>query len=607
MFRRPQPVTLAARRLSATISANTKTIPHFLDNSLASSVVSALNNSPSAVFSHLLSCSNPAKLPLDLNPKQRMKREIAKLLSEDRYDMVIVLLKRLTRSTPFDEFQHILSHQELSHIIASLVSFQQSLIAEAGLDKMVAAEKGKGSGAAIRANETKQNIRYIYSFLISKGSDNFTHIYSHLLRAELGDVHFDFSIKDYENLITLEMANGKLDLASKWFQRLENQYPNGSHYSHMTHKLWMLRFHIYAGANPLLWLADNALQGTHNKSPRRSLFQAEKSWLDVFNEYRLHQHLTLGSSKVVFDKPLSISMIYAMGHSKQPEQLIRFIEHTYGIDSQGQLISGRSKLAKDDPQFPDLDTLQAIFVSSFHNRQYSTALAYVNAFQEHYGIDIRKRAKSLWDTMFRWAEWSTRYTKQQAFTVFLRETLGSGSRFPNLEAALKSPEFDYEGYLKFIGELHTKRYQLLSELWRRYREFDIAFSAKAYETYAKVLREEPSEKQLFRFLEELLQVRHRVGVSPDAFNKMYGRKTFSRTRELYYGTMQSLIQIKGMDEQYGQIGALVEKWALDDRMKQQLEEWTESQIRNFVANGDKRREAELERDPLDDALLGLMD
>lgn len=551
---------------------------------------------------HFVSTHRPQPTEADL-----VKREISNLLKNKSYDSLARVLVKWTSVGSDATWQSVLTHDELSYLINKIVNHQIGLITKAGTSIMVHHNGIQSTATMTPARDLREKVRSIYNNLLF--GELRGHLYSRNRRNAVGN--FPLSGVDYENLITLEVNNGKLDLASKWFHRMELQYADGLHYKHMTQKLWFLKFQVYSGGLPSLWKVEPTDLYEVEVNPRRSRFKAEKKWLEVFDDFVSHQQLLLASSKVIFDTSLLTVMLSSMAYSHNVAQVTKLVEQNWGITSGGKMAANFAKPVLGDPLFPTLELVQTIVVSMIFNKQYIASLAYLNAFQEHYSIDLSE-SKHCWDQLFRWSEITTRFSEFRTLQYFIKQTattlykpVNDGEVAITLEEAQRSADFDYEGYLKFVADLTNQRTKLIGELWKCYHQSQPGFSARVYLTYLRLLEENPLDETAYEYL-SALALEHRLhDISGDSFNKSATNDTMHKIRTLYNKGMKTLINEKGMNGELWQVEPLIRKWSLDATMRERLSVWSTNQQPRFLEAINKRK-LTISGEDEEEGFLGLM-
>lgn len=541
-----------------------------------------------------------------------VKQELTALLRAKRYEVLLKILVKWTSRRRGAEWQHTLTHLELSHVLATLVLYQVGLLTQAGTAKLLESGSMHTSSRLAHAHSVRDKIRTVYGNLVF-GEGTSSHVYARENRGRLVSA-VELSARDYENLITLEVNNGKLDLASKWFQRFEQQHPDGTHHRHMTHRMWLLRFQVYGGALPALWKVEASDLYEVELNPRHSRLRAEQGWLDIFNDFISHQALLLGNLHYVFERSVLSAMLYSIAYSKNVDQLTKIIELNWGISARGTLLPRFTKPQVGDPLYPDLDVLKTIVVSMIFNKEYVRSMAYMNGFQDHYGINLgHASAKHFWDHLFRWCEIQTRFSEYRALQHFIQKTATTLLKPTDateveitLQEAQKSADFDYEGYLKFVGDLRNQRTMLIGELWKGYHECQPGFSVRVYRTYLTLLSEHFDEKQCYDYLAALALQHHLHHVSPESFNRSMVESRLAKISQLFEKGMKLLINSKGSNGDLGQIATIIDKWALDEHMHRKLSGWAAGQQERFLQDVHERRISMEQSEEDDDGFLGLM-
>ncbi|GEQ68605.1 hypothetical protein JCM33374_g2273 [Metschnikowia sp. JCM 33374] len=565
-----------------------------------------------------------------------VKSEIAELLRSHCYDALLSTMTRWTSRRSKVSWKDVLDQRELAYIMSKLVGYQKDLLFKASTQKMMGLQgqtTGEMDMAGVR--EVREQIRAVYSNLLLEPGQEGAHLYSKsrgVLEkpSETNSTSYQFTATDYENMISLELNNGKLDLASRWFRRMELQHGSNRHYAYMTHGLWLLRFRVFGNAQSSLWRVERSVLNDVIVNPRQSPFKASVKWLDLFKEFMTHQRSSSGKSRCIFTNELVAVMLASIAHGRNVEQAEKLVEANWGITSQGQLLAGFEKPTPQSPLFPNIAVLTAVSVAMLYNQKYVACMSYINAFQHHYALDLgHESAKVFWDQLFRWAEIATKYSEARAFQYFVNETgssafagsaVGLSDEFPVLlEEAKKSDNFDYAGYLKFVSDLRAQRVGLISELWKCFHESTPGFSARPYRTYLQLAHEYAQVsvvssvvegEQLcsdvcYDLLRHLLGELETYGVSPESFNASAVETKVMKIRELYVSTLKTLINAKGHAGRLGEIPHITAKWGLDEDMKQMLSQWAQRNENEYL---EKLNQMEAKRlvDEDEDGFLDLL-
>lgn len=534
---------------------------------------------------------------------EKVKHKTADLLANKDYDSLLRVLVAWTGAASEVDWRQVFTPAELSHVVAQLVTYQIGLITKAGTALTMENRAQRRSARAqlhlAHAHEVREQLRSIYAGLLYGDG----HLYK---RGRTSN--YNLRSQDYENLILLELNNGKLDLASLWFRHLE-QRPGGAPV--MTHRLWVLRFQVYGGALPALWRVAPSELYEVEVNPRQSRLKAERPWLEIFNEF-IRERQAAGSAHIVFDRELVAAMLASVAYSGSVLQLRKLVELNWGVTHHGKLVL--PPLLRSDPLYPDLEVLRTIVVAMIFNNEFVASMAYINAFQEHYGIDLAlPRAKHFWDQIFRWSEIKTRFSEYRALQHYIKETASGALLRPTsaddytftLEEAKRSAHFDYEGYLKYVADLTNQRASLLNELWKCYHQCEPGFSVRVYRTYLKAVTEDPLDARCYDLLSQLALQHHMHQVAPDSYNAGMVKDRARAISQLYTKAMKVLLNYKGSRGELGQMAPIVAKWSLDDAMREHMTAWVEKQERHFLEMMNDKKTEDFE-DEDDDRLLGLM-
>lgn len=543
-----------------------------------------------------------------------VRTEISRLLKEKRYDALLKTLAKWTSRTLATPWQKVLEPREMAHVLGKLVSYQKDILFKFGTVQMMG-QGGKLSPNEARAHvrEVREQIRAVYANLLGgNAGKKGLHLYSkeagYLERPLTSNTStYTMSAADYENMVSLELNNAKLDLASRWFRRMELQY--GSQvYKHMTPRLWALRFRVFGNAQPSLWRVERSAFSDSIVDPRQSRLKHQRKWLDLFNEYTAQQTVALAQKlRVTFYNSLVGVMLASISYGQNVDQAMRLIEVNWGLLPQGKLVSGFEKPTPLDPLFPTTDVLGTVAVAMLFNRKFVAAMAYINGFQVHYGLELDTSARRFWDQVFRWADIATRYSEARAFQYFVSESgtaPNSTSKFglasddfpAALAEAQKSADFDYEGFLEFVAGVRRQRVGLVSELWRCFHEASPGFSPRACQTYLQLAEEylQPSvvllvfERQqlgaqiCYDLLHYLSLQNAAYSVSSDSYNARVSMATVAKIRHLYTKTMQVLINLKGNAGHMGEIPHVTRKWSLDADMRNDIDRWAQLHEQQYL-------------------------
>lgn len=576
---------------------------------------------PSDQFLHSLS-EFPVMLKVESNKDRSsnlIKHQLYNLVVTRQIETLADLFLELNASPASKQKLHSVLKEHLPYYIRFIIDYQIQLVKRLSEYKVSERSKAEVSSKSAAAKRLRQKIRTIYSRLLY--SDSHTFLYGTSVRSNLYNAEnltgYKLSVKDYENLIKFELHNLKPDLADKWFQRLQQQYPHNLHYEVMTYSMWILKFQTYCGGAPFLWRISESALYSSNYNPRRSNFRAETTWLPVFIDFLKYYNNNATSKGIINDK-LNEILIYSIGHSGDVDSLCSYIDKVWGISRDFRLREGAVPLKRENMMFPSMDTLKAIVISFAYNQQYSMAIKYINAFQDLYGdaIDFSSRkAKLFWDNIFKWSDIVTRFHEDRALTLFLKENsvgVGSHKKKANLEEAKGNADFDFEAYLNFIDELRNTRKYTIGELWKLYSSQVRFFSSRPHSVYLKFLNEIQDESKFYAYLTFLTRCFHSYHISETSFNKLHlvANRANDIDRSIYAfynNALRSLINIKWKTGYLGQCEPLIEEWSLDLSMRHNLSVWLRSEIYpNYKKMmDDKRAEAMIKQKQDEEPFLDL--
>ncbi|CUM65161.1 uncharacterized protein PRCAT00002789001 [Priceomyces carsonii] len=573
-------------------------------NQIDDKVGGVIRTSPSEVFlkslpeTHFLS---GVKLDLSgLTQKQIIKRQIYRLAEIKDYESLISLFLKITDSSLNSRsWKHFITSDELSYYLRSVIDHEINLMSKAAREKLNFETKGKFYSKRNEARRFREGIRKVYSNLLYADSQEY--IYDQSKRADLYNstslTGYKLSVSDYENLIYLELHNFKLDLASKWFQRFEEDYPNFADI--MPHSMWVLKLQTYCGGDPRLWPMKNNYLTTKYYNPRKSKFKKELSFLSVFNEYCKSRNVD--KSGLILDDKFKETLIYSIGYSKNLKFLSTYIESTWGIKEDGE-VDGRLFTALDGSEYPTIGHLKAIVISYCYNQEFFKAMRYTNLFQKHYPIDLAGvSSKNFWENIFKWCNYSTSFNEERALNAYLKQTsMSKTSSSPkSLIDMQKDADFDYEGFLAYLNKLKSTRSNTFNELWNLFNDTSSIFSDRICKIYLDFLKEEyvevVDEEKYYGMLKCLLKFYHQYHVSSTSFNKRLIPNPVNdidlTIRGLYEDALKSLVEVKWKATYMGQCQPLINEWSIDLHMRDSLTLWLRSEVSpKFREMIEKRRE-----------------
>lgn len=501
----------------------------------------------------------------------QVKKKIQMFIEKNMFIDLAEALAAWTLPSLALPWNEVLTREELSHLVGELVNQQARILTQSNASKFMEDNSYLAVSQYRDAHRFKRLIREIFANLLGKDG----HLYAQKLEYSV-----DLTPKEFENIINLELQNGKLDLASLWFQYLEKQHPNGQHYTQMTRELWLLKFKVSAGGYSPLWIIDTGGLYDHDFNTRQSFLASETQWLRIFDEYSRYQKLLLGCDKVVLDKELVKCMINSVAYNKNIRQVYHIIEQNWGILPTGELVAGFQKPTHNDLLYPDNGLLATIVVALIFNSDFRSALAFINGFQTNYDIDLQEN-KVFWDDIFRWSDSKTRYREYRALQIYLKETKCNAVVAPTSNATLQStlrqaqasPSFDYQGYLEYINGLRSMRVSLFQELWKCYKECKPGYSTRPFETYLKIIKEAPEDSLCYDLLTDLSREWLASYVNEESFNKSWSYKNTDRIEHQYISTLKTLLDYKGDSGEFAELKHIINKWSLTEDMKLIMERW----------------------------------
>ncbi|CCE82068.1 Piso0_002764 [Millerozyma farinosa CBS 7064] len=548
-------------------------------------------------FNHF---SSTFKEPVDYSKTDLIRKKVFNLINTKQYHVLAELILNWTApKSSIMDWREVFTQTEFSHIIGKLIDFQISL-SHALINQKVISGKDEGNLKYTEARNFRDRVRRIYSnLLFSDGS----FIYEKKLRANMHtyDRRSDYimSMYDYENLIRFELHNQKIDLAAKWFLRLEQQYPGGLHYEFMTKELWKLKFQVYSGGAHYLWKDPKSEYYLSFYNPRKGLLTSEQNWRTVFSEYSKFGTRN-GRGSPIVDNELGEILVYCIGYSGDVDYLLKFIESVWGVPSDPKNKTSTRVCIPGDIKYPTISTLKAILVSLAYNKQFFKGMSYINKFQDIYKeLDLSgKDARSFWSTVFKWSELSTRSDADRVLLHYLKTTDVPNvnlSKNPSLQELQENTYFDYEGYISLSHELKDKRKRTMEQLWGIYTSNNCFFSPSVFRTYLDFLLEDRSERHLYEYMTELGKFYHLYHTSERSFNRIYSKShllsdTDKSIYTLYKRALRGLVDAKWQNGYAGQCPPLLEEWSLNTKMQKSLMSYFErSVIPEYNKMMDKKR------------------
>lgn len=543
--------------------------------------------------------------------REKVLGRLHSLVKNRQFSYLLNTFLSLTAPNAATSWSSVLTKDQISFFLSKIVDYQITVLVSAAR-LLVSNRPGEASQTQLSlARELKDGIRRVYSNLLLEDPQD--HIYTKKNRNGFPSSAFELTITDYENLINLELHNAKLDLASKWFQRLENQL--GDPKTVMSPALWTLKLKVQSGAVPFLWKVPSSELYENRRDPRRSKLVSETSWLPILQELL---EMSLKNASLVIGEDFVCALIHAMGYSNSLSQLTQHIENIWGIKTDGTLSDSFTKLQLDDPLFPTVGILRAIVLSLSYNHEFFQAMTYVNRFQEVYKDEIDLTgpdARNFWTQAFKYCDNATRFTEDRALAHYIKknaeELWKSKAGKITLEEAQNSLLFDYDGYLTYMNGLKTRRRNAVSQMWNLYLDNNGFFLPELYKRYLLFLGEEKNDQLFFQLLELILKNYHYYKVSGSSFNKkhMNMNDTQESAYSIYTLAIKTLISHKAQAGLLEQIEPLIREWALDHYMQEDLLQYCERKSKKWQRILDDKEEKLLreqngEND--EDLFLGIM-
>ncbi|RCK57365.1 hypothetical protein Cantr_06134 [Candida viswanathii] len=437
-------------------------------------------------------------------------------------------------------------------------------------------------------------------------------IYNNLLYdSKSGDFMYDFerrkdiynskaatghklNVGDFENLMQMELGHYKLDLASRWF-KLFRQYFGGDKGfgKYMTPKMWTMALQTEAHGQNSHWEAKGSNLATYKINPLAGRVKSRR-----FKRFENVKFTDFQQDSIWPDLTLHFhsALIQHFGYKGDLDQMKRYIEFIWGVDASGKLVG--KKLDVNDRLYPDLNFLKNLFYALAYHGEFFAAIKYVNDFKAVYESIKERNRKTFWEKVFKSAHHSTTYSMDAAFQYFLKESKYSG-KCSTLAEAQNDPNFDYEGYLQFIDKLKKERRDVIGHVWAIVLNDDeIVFSNYIYKRYLSYLKggyEDEAEQSYYNYMTSLLKQYQRHHTGPNSFTRKAGQgfepapNYDDNIRVLYGEAIRSLISYKGKNKLLGQLEPLIEEWAFDEEMKEELAEWVGKRMPYFRKDLETKR------------------
>lgn len=615
LFRRPQRAPALARRLysSPALAVDATSFEHskVRTSSTALKVSSLTATAASEHYTRSLTGRFAASCSSEITGQGKVLRKLNLLVKNRQFSYLLNTFLSLTNPKAPTSWTSALTKDQLSYFIRKIVDYQITVLRSAA-QLLTANRPNEASQTELSlARELRTGIRRVYSNLILR--DPLDHIYSNENRNGLAKSFFDLSMTDYENLIYLELHNSKLDLASKWFLRLEAQFGNDK--IMMSPSLWNLKLKVQSGASPFLWKVPSSELYENRRDPRRSKLLSESSWVPILQDFLKPSSR---NTNLVADEEFVCTLIHAMGYANSVPQLIQHIENIWGIKEDGTFSESFTKLQLDDPLLPTVNILKAIVLSLSYNHEFFQAMTYVNRFQEIYKDEINltgAAARDFWTQAFKVCDLATRFTEDLALSYYIKKNASelweSKVGKISLGEAQNSVQFDYDGYLTYFNGLVARRKNAISQIWNLYLDNNAFFLPLLYKRYFLYLRQEHNEELYFDLLKHLLKNYHCYKLSTASFNRKHMKvnDTQESVYAIYSLTIKALISSKAEADLLEQIDPLIREWSLDHNMQNDLFKFCKKNAKKWQRMLDDKQEkllSDQDSENEEDLFLGIM-
>ncbi|KAK6205576.1 mitochondrial ATPase expression-domain-containing protein [Scheffersomyces amazonensis] len=551
----------------------------------------------------------------NLTKSEKLKHEIYKLLQINNYKAIMDLLLKWSEMS-LDDLFGTLTRKEFSYILKKIITHQYKILFRDVSDAPIRQSKGIQSKTKkkreIEAASLLDSIRNLYGNIIYKTKNSTDSIYHKSKRRDLYASSslsgYRLQVEDYENLIILEYHNLKFDLVNKWFERFETEFPK-NYQELMTYKMWIYKFYVQSYGSPRGWPLKPTDISSRHYDPKFSNVKHTESYKKIFSDFLKATHQS--PTKFILNNELAETLIYSIGYSGNLDEMFQFIVTYYGIDPDGKLDPSFQIYKKDDIQFPNLSIVKAIMVSLSYNKEFFKGMKYVSAFEDIYGIKLSGfESRPFWEQAFKWCDYSTEFEEKRSLAYFLNQTSKESNknkinkREKSLTEVQQDVNFDYEGFLVFLSNLKNERINTFNELWKLYQQVGGGyFSKRLYKVYLDYLKQElvedkeKIESQYYEYLKILLKHYEQYELSYNTFNSRDYLKfgTSKRIDEfvyiLYEEAMKSLIDYKWKSTYAGQCIPLINKWSIDEDMKENLTKfWEQERLPQYRKMIEKKRQ-----------------
>lgn len=519
-----------------------------------------------------------------------------------QYDLLLeAFIKWTSTPTGLQSLRSNLSQDQISYFLSLIVKYQGYLIHNEAVNHYSLNRGGKhhrrpGAGYTVsRSKNLKHfsyNIRNVYNnLLFGNQSDNFLYDKKGKRKEREGRGAYQLNDLDYENLYLHEFYSKKMDLADMWLKLRESR--SGKEKSIST-DAWIQKFKLYSSGVPYSWpVPTSEVYNFAHKTYSR--FKGAQRWEDVLQEYMEYCDEAISSTEVaLLNKEILEAIVYSVGYAKNLEFLKSFIEKVWGVSTESA--TGLVVLSRDDPRYPDLDTLKAIVISFSHAGHFYQGMSYINAFQDKYGMETfnlsNKKSIPFWNSIMDGAEKTSRFNEDLALRVYLQnQSLGHLISEKKTEIPTDDADFDQEDYKKFLKGLQDHRVKVVGDIWKLYKQSNTHFSAKIYNIKLGVSKEYGAEADIVETLISMTEIYTKYKNINSNGGEDYGDYS-KNIEQIHIGAIKALCELRGKTGDLSEILPIIEEWSINERTKKLMIVWHNQKIGEW--NGlleDKREKA----------------
>lgn len=508
-----------------------------------------------------------------------VKLEILEYLNNRNISKLIEIFKdfvsnRKKKQTFFNEFDK----QEITFYFSKLIDFQIALINDhASIKSLIKLGKNVDRFSNHEAQKHLKEIRKIYSLLIYDSP--YESFYDQDKEYDIYNSNFltgfRLSIGDYESLVKMEAFNFNFDFAEKWLKQFEKSFPDYNDL--MTYNLWILKLKITCKGAPQMWSKIYESNKYSDMFKTKILFH--KTLKDLHNAEKKRKN-----NDLVYETFFNETIIYIMGYLGNIDFLKNYIKKKWFIDSNGNYNLVNKPLSTDDPLYPNLKILKAIFVSFYYNNLFVLGLNYVNFFQKYYpaietSLTATSNYKVLWNHIFKCANDHSFFTESDVLKNFL-VSVNSPKIYKSVADALTDSNFSFKKFDIFYTQLKKNRYNLINSLWSAFHRQFSFYSNEIYTTYLFFLSENLSPETIDADFTDLLSKLKLnalyFSISDFSFNKRssYAFHPVALVNEsillVYESAIKLYISLKLSVVSDLFIKSFIKKWSLDHKMANKM-------------------------------------